>query len=154
MSLADYLTPDRVAILSGRTKQEVLDELIALSCKCFPRLVREVLAKAITHRESLMSTGIGQDLAVPHARLDGVTDPMVVVGIAKGGVEGYESLDGGPIHVLLLIVAGKGQHEPYLRLLATALDVLKNPAVREAIINCPSAQEAYRALIGADFAGN
>ncbi len=148
MSLTDYLTADRVVILSGRTKQEVLDELIALSCKCFPRLVREVLAEAITHRESLMSTGIGQGLAVPHARLDGVTEPMVVVGVAKDGVEGYESLDGGPIHVLLLIVAGKGQHEPYLRLLATALEVLKDPAVREAIINCPSAQEAYRTLTG------
>jgi len=146
MSLADYLTAERVAILSGRTKQEVLDELISLSCKCFPRLSRDVLAKAIAHRESLMSTGIGQGLAVPHARLDGVTEPMVVVGIAKGSVEGYESLDGGPIHVLLLIVAAKGQHEPYLRLLATALDVLKNPAVREAVVNCPSAQEAYRTL--------
>jgi PTS system nitrogen regulatory IIA component len=149
MSLADYLTPDRVAILSGRTKHEVLDELIALSCRCFPRIQKDVLGKAIAHRESLMSTGIGQGLAVPHARLDGVTEPMVVVGIAKDGVEGYESLDGGPIHVLLLIVAGKGQHEPYLRLLATALGVLKKPAVREAIINCPSAQDAYRALTGA-----
>jgi len=148
MSLANYLTADRVVILSGRTKQEVLDELIALSCKCFPRLGRDVLAKAIAHRESLMSTGIGQGLAVPHARLDGVTEPMVVVGITKGGVEDYASLDDGPIHVLLLIVAGKGQHEPYLRLLASALDVLKDAAVREAIINCPSAQEAYRTLIG------
>ncbi len=146
MSLDSYLTADRVAILSGRTKQEVLDELIALSCKCFPRLDRGVLGKAIAHRESLMSTGIGQGLAVPHARLDGVTEPMVVVGIAKGGVDGYESLDGGSIHVLLLIVAGKGQHEPYLRLLAAALDVLKDAAVREAIINCPSAQEAYLTL--------
>ena len=51
--------------------------------------------------------------------------------------------------MLLLIVAGKGQHEPYLRLLATALAVLKTPAVREAIINCSSAQEAYRTLTSA-----
>jgi len=51
--------------------------------------------------------------------------------------------------VLLLIVAGKGRHEPYLRLLAAALGVMKNPAVREAIINCPSAQDAYRTLTGA-----
>jgi len=50
--------------------------------------------------------------------------------------------------VLLPIVAGTGRHEPYLRLLATAVAVLKNPAVREAIINCSTAQEAYRTLTG------
>lgn len=148
MSLANYLTPDRVMILSGRTKQEVLDELIALSCKCFPRLGRDSLAKAIAHRESLLSTGIGHGLAVPHARMDGVAELMVVVGIARDGVDGYESMDDGPIHVVFLIVAGKGQHEPYLRLLAAALGVLKKPAVREAIINCSIAQDAYGILTG------
>jgi mannitol/fructose-specific phosphotransferase system IIA component (Ntr-type) len=53
-----------------------------------------------------------------------------------------------PIHVLLLIVAGTGRHEPYVRLLATALAVLKNQAVRDAIINCSTAQEAYDILSG------
>jgi mannitol/fructose-specific phosphotransferase system IIA component (Ntr-type) len=50
--------------------------------------------------------------------------------------------------VVFLIVAGKGQHEPYLRLLAAALGVLKKPAVREAIINCSIAQDAYGILTG------
>lgn len=146
MSLANYLTPGRVKILAGRTKAEVLDELISLSCECFPRVDRDVLCKAIAHRESLMSTGIGQGLAVPHARLDGVTEPMVVVGISEGCIEGYDSLDGGGIHVILLIVAGNGQHEPYLRLLATAVNVLKDPAVRQEIIDCPTAEQAYAKL--------
>jgi len=146
MSLADWLTPGQVKILPGAAKAEVLDELIALSCECFPRVDRDVLSKAIAHRESLMSTGIGQGLAVPHARLDGITEPMLVVGISKDGVAGYESLDGGKIHVILLIVAGKGQHEPYLRLLATAVNALKDPAVRQEIIDCPTAEEAYAKL--------
>ena len=50
--------------------------------------------------------------------------------------------------MLFLIVVDRGWHEPYLRLLASAVAVLKNPAVREAIINCSSAQEAYRTLTG------
>lgn len=146
MSLASYLTPDRVKILVGRTKAEVLDELIALAGKCFPAIDGDVLGPAIAHRESLMTTGIGQGLAVPHARLDGVTEPMVVVGISKGGVAGYDSLDGGGIHIVLLIVAGKGQHEPYLRLLASAVNVLKDPAVRQEIIDCPDAEQACAKL--------
>jgi len=146
MGLANYLTPERVKILTGRAKAEVLDELIALSCECFPHVDRDVLQKAIAHRESLMSTGIGQGLAVPHARLSGVTEPMVVVGISKDGVQGYDSLDGGVIDVILLIVAGKGQHEPYLRLLATAVGVLKDPTVRQAIIDSTGAGEAYAKL--------
>ncbi len=146
MSLANYLKPGQVKILVGKTKAEVLEELIALAGKCFPGVDRDVLSEAIAHRESLMTTGIGQGLAVPHARLDGVTEPMVVVGISKGGVVGYESLDGSGVHVVLLIVAGKGQHEPYLRLLATAVNVLKDPAVRQDIINCSAAEQAYAML--------
>jgi len=148
MSLAAYLSPDRVKILGGRTKQEVLREMIDLSCKSFPRIDCDELSKAIAHRESLMSTGIGQGLAVPHARLGSVTDPMVVIGISKQGVEGYESLDGAPVQVILLIMAGKGQHEPYLRLLATALDVLKDQSLRTRIIGSDTAEDAYRALGG------
>jgi len=146
MSLASYLTPDRVKILVGRTKAEVLAELIALAGKCFPGIEVDVLGPAIAHRESLMTTGIGQGLAVPHARLDGVTEPMVVVGISKGGVAGYDSLDGAGIHIVLLIVAGKGQHEPYLRLLASAVNVLKAPTIRQEIIDCPDAEQAFAKL--------
>lgn len=146
MSLANYLKPGQVKLLAGRTKAEVLAELVALSAKCFPGVDGDVLSDAIAHRETLMTTGIGQGLAVPHARLDGVTEPMVVVGISKGGVTDYESLDGSGVHVVLLIVAGKGQHEPYLRLLASAVNMLKDPAVRREIIDCPDAEQAYAKL--------
>jgi len=146
MSLSSYLTPERVRILAGRTKPEFLKELVTLAHEFVPGVEAEVLAKAIEHRETLMSTGIGQGLAVPHTRLDGVTEPMVVVGISKDGVAGYDSLDGEPVHVVLLIVAGKGQHEPYLRLLATSVELLKDPAVRQKVINSETAQEAFSAL--------
>jgi mannitol/fructose-specific phosphotransferase system IIA component (Ntr-type) len=149
MSLSTYLTPERVKILSGRTKQEVLDEMIALSHQCFPHVDAAVLRKAIAHRETLMSTGIGQGLAVPHARLEGVVEPLVVVGVSAGGVTGYDSLDGEPVHVVLLIVAGKGQHEPYLRLLAAAVGALKDPALRRRVIECTTAEKACEALVGA-----
>ncbi len=146
MSLASYLKSEQVKILAGRTKAEVLDELIALLCKCFPSVDRQVLQDAISHRESLMSTGIGQGLAVPHARLAGVIEPMVVVGISKSGVAEYDSLDGAAIHIVLLIVAGKGQHEPYLRLLAASVDLLKDQAVRRELVNCKSADAACAIL--------
>ena len=148
MSLSSYLTPERVKILDGRSKAEVLEELISLSHRCFPHVDAGVLREAIAHRETLMSTGIGQGLAVPHARLAGVTEPLVVVGISKDGVAGYESLDGEPVHVVLLIVAGKGQHEPYLRLLAATVNVLKDPATRRRVIECLTGEEVFGVLTG------
>ena len=68
------------------------------------------------------------------------------MGIYPGGVSDYVSLDADPIRIILLIAAPKGQHDTYIRLLAAAVEVLKNPETRQAILSARTPNEIVNLL--------
>ncbi len=146
--LAEFLTLDCVARLTGTTKADVLEELVALLAEAEPKIDRDTLAAEVDRREEMMSTGIGHKLAIPHVRLAGVKKARVAVGVSSQGVADYESLDGLPVHIVVMIVAPTGEHEMYIRLLAKVSDVLKDADLREAIIAAEETETIHRILLG------
>ncbi len=146
MNVGDYLTPERVVILSAATKIEALDQLIDRLAESGVGVDREDLSTAVWKRESLMSTGVGQGLAVPHVRMAGVARTAMAVGVSRRGIADYESLDGLPVHIIVLIVAVQGDHEGYIRLLASTTDVLKQENLRGAVVEAGKAEDIYRIL--------
>ena len=87
------------------------------------------LLAAIHEREKIMSTGIGLGIAIPHAKIPSVKD--FVVGFAKidQGID-FNSLDGKPVHFVVMIAGPDHQQERYLQLLARITLKLKDAAVR------------------------
>jgi len=146
MNVGDYLTPERVVILSATTKERALDQLIERLAESGVGVGREDLSMAVWRRESLMSTGVGQGLAVPHVRMAGVSRTAMAVGVSRRGIADYESLDGAPVHIIVLIVAVQGDHEGYIRLLASTTDVLKQEKLREAVVEAEKPEDIYRIL--------
>jgi len=148
MTVAEFLTPERTLLLSASTKDEALDELMDCLVATGLEVDRETLAAAVRKREKLMSTGIGQGIAVPHVRLPGVSRMNMAVGVSREGIADYESLDAEPVRIIVLIVAPQGDHEGYIRLLASTTDVLKQPELRRAVIEADDATQVYRILTG------
>ena len=144
MRLLDYLKPERVVLLNGRTKCEVLSELVALLADTGVGVCSEELARVVWKREEMMSTGIGNALAIPHVRMPELKATAMAVGVSRDGVADYASLDNQPVHIILLIAAPVGQHETYIRLLALAAEVLRHEKLRDAIANVSEPGEAYR----------
>lgn len=133
-------------MIRGSLKREALGELLDAAMASCVISDRRELEGALLHREDLMSTGIGLGIGVPHVRLDSVAKPCVSVGIHKAGLRDYESLDGEPVKIVVLIVAGKAQHAQYIRLLATVTSLLKVATVRERLIAAKDTAEAFRIL--------
>lgn len=135
MKLETYIREEQIILTSGSspTKADALEQLVDVLSRTVG-YDRETMLQAVLHREKLMSTGIGHSLAVPHVRLDRLSEPAVAVGVFPGGITGYESMDKEPVRIVLLIAAPKGQHETYIRLLAVAVDVLKHPEMRQAVL--------------------
>jgi len=148
MRLSDYLTIDRTIILKSDTKSGALDELIDAQIESLEGISREKLADAINTREALMSTGIGLGIAVPHVRMEGVSEAFVTVGISRMGVRDFESIDGEPVRIIVLIVAPLGRHDLYIKLLATVVNRLKEAAVRSGIIEAKTPDQIYTVLTG------
>jgi len=150
MELSDYLTKDRVIILKSDTKPAVIDELIDVLTSSLKGVTREQLSESINKREGLMSTGIGLGIAVPHVRLESVSNAFIAVGASREGITDYESIDGEPVHIIVLIVAPQGRHNLYIKLLATVVSLLKESSLRSSITEAETSSEIYVALTGGD----
>ncbi|HID55686.1 TPA: PTS sugar transporter subunit IIA, partial [Candidatus Poribacteria bacterium] len=115
-SLVELISPDRIVTLKSKTKEEALRELVEVISRS-PRVRdKEELLKAILDREKIMSTGIGLGIAVPHAKLDSISDFVIAMGISKEGIE-FNALDDKPVYIIVMI-AGPNQQTMYLRTLA------------------------------------
>jgi PTS system nitrogen regulatory IIA component len=146
------INEQRVLILRGGTKREVLLELVDTVSKSANIRDVEQLKNAIFYREELMSTGIGLGIAVPHVRIPEIEEPITAVGVSHEGIKDYESLDDQLIRVIVMIVAGKEQHKRYIKLLAEITSKLKSDDVLKKLLKAENSEEIYRILLGQENA--
>lgn len=146
MRISECLTPGRCGFSDGETKHEAINELIEWAAESPDVKDIHELTQAVWRREGLMSTGIGMGIAVPHVRLASIKKMVMAVAIHRTGLADYGSMDGQPVHILVLIAAAGGQHTEYLQLLAQVVDLLKQQSMREALLRVDSPEEIYQAL--------
>lgn len=146
--LGRLVSPERTVFLEHTDKTGALKTLCAVLAGS-PAVHDEAeLEKAIFRREELMSTGIGFGIGVPHVRLESVEDLVMALGIARQPIADYESLDKVPVQILCMLAAGAEQHPHYIRALSAISSRLKEPSVREALIEAPHAQAACERFVG------
>jgi mannitol/fructose-specific phosphotransferase system IIA component (Ntr-type) len=140
MAVIDFTTPKYVKVLEATNKFKAIEELALVFkdtevCKDIESLVR-----ALKEREEIMSTGIGFGIAIPHAKINTIHEMAFAVGISRAGID-FDSMDGEPVHLVILVAAGERQHKEYLRLLSNIMSVLKRNDVKDRIINASSNEE-------------
>lgn len=141
--ISDILTIDRIKNIKAVTKDKVLAELCEM-LKDAPEVVSpKTLLKAIKARESIMSTGIGMGIAIPHAKISSVTDFIMAVGRSQKGVD-FQSLDGFPVNVIILIVASDIQGEEFLEILGKIGAFFNKPGNKEKFVNAETSEEVFK----------
>lgn len=138
--LQDYTDIRYIRRLRSRNKYKAIEELAAVFSDSPVCTNTEELVDALIEREEIMSTGIGFGLAIPHAKIKSVKEIAFAVGVSKNGIN-FDSLDGKPVHIVILVAAGERQHKDYLKLLSEIMSVLREESVRNAIINAKSLGE-------------
>jgi len=146
LELKDYIDEELISLLKGKKKEKILLELIDSICKNKEIPDHKELKDAIFYREKLMSTGIGLGIAVPHVRIKGIKDLIVAVGISKQGITDYETIDGVPVKIVVMIVAGEKQHKLYIKFLSLIVSKLKDREIREQLIEAKNEKDIYRIL--------
>jgi len=144
------LSPERVLFLGLPSKRDVLVEL-AGNLATAPQIKNsQELAPEILKREELMSTAIGKGIAIPHIRLQSVTDLVVSVGISRVDIADFNPLDDEPVRLVLMIAAAYNQHANYLQTLSFFSSRLKNRNLRESLLGAATPGEAYELLASID----
>lgn len=135
-ALSEMLAPDAIQLnLTGQQRDAVLTELVNQIKEIADRPdARQTLLRALQEREQLHSTGIGDGVALPHARnaLVGLVDhPIMVFGRHATGIP-YSAIDGVPARLFFLLIAPTvTQH---LAMLARLSRILRNPKLRKALL--------------------
>ncbi|TDM01644.1 PTS fructose transporter subunit IIC [Macrococcus hajekii] len=141
MRITELLTKSTIAMdLNAATKDQVIDELVDTLWNAGKLNDRDEYRKAIHAREAQSTTGIGEGIAIPHAKTDAVQTPAIAFGKSKPGVD-YESLDGAPAHLFFMIAAPAGGAQTHLDALAKLSGILMNEDVRAQLLNADSKEQ-------------
>ncbi|KPL59067.1 PTS fructose transporter subunit IIABC [Rossellomorea vietnamensis] len=146
MRITELLTKDTIQLhVSSHSKNGVIDELVSVLDQSGKLQDRDEFKKAILNREAQSTTGIGEGIAIPHAKTSAVKAPAIAFGKSEEGVD-YESLDGAPAHLFFMIAATEGANQTHLEALSRLSSMLMDMDVRKALLNAATKEEVLEII--------
>jgi nitrogen PTS system EIIA component len=147
--LTELLTPDRVVVpLAARDKSGIIAELTHHLVDRSGGGYSEVLG-AVEERESVLSTGIGFGVAIPHARSSAVKELSMVCGVSPEPVP-YDSIDGEPVRLFFLIVGPEASAGQHVKILSRIARLVRRENLRERLCEAGTADQFYHVLQDAE----
>jgi len=141
MTLLDILSADSTLVdLKGETKEDIIAELVDTLAVGDAISDRDKVLQAVLEREKIMSTGIGDGIAIPHGKSDAVEKLVAALGTQRRGVD-FEALDGEPAYVFFLLVSPANVSGPHIKALARISRLLKNEDFKKKLIAAETAAE-------------
>ncbi|MGG7176416.1 PTS fructose transporter subunit IIABC [Clostridium paraputrificum] len=146
MRITDLLKKEGIELdVKIASKTEAIDKLVDLMSNTGNLENKEEYKKGVLAREELSTTGIGEGIAIPHAKSSGVKKAGLSSMVVKDGVD-YDSLDGAPAKLFFMIAAPEEASNLHLEVLARLSTILMDESFREELINATSKEE-YLKLI-------
>lgn len=135
-----------IPTLEARDRFGAIRELVQRACEIETALPEALVQDAARTREETMGTGIGDGIAVPHARLDLLERPLVLLGVSKQGIA-WDAVDDQPAHLVFLILTPRDDADTQLEILGTLARGASRPEAR-ALLQCQSPAEMWTQLQG------
>jgi fructose-specific phosphotransferase system IIA component len=146
MNLTQILQPNGIKVpLEGKDKQSVITELVNLLDANHLLSDKKVVLEAVLLREKTRSTGIGSGIAIPHGKCNAVKELVMSLGIAEQPID-FESIDGKPVRIILLLVSPANQTGPHIQALAKISRLMLDETFKGKLEKCTSAQQAYELI--------
>lgn len=126
VKLANLLKESSVELnLEGKDKAGIISELVDIACKAGGVKNKKSLSDALAERERLGSTAIGNGVAIPHAKIDGVKQTVLTFGRSSEGVD-FNSLDGEKTYLFFILISPKEDIGAHLKILAKISHLIKD----------------------------
>ena len=123
--LRDYIKESAVWDIQKGDKFDIIRGMAEDLCNAANIGNKALFTKEIIEREKDLSTGIGLNIAIPHARIEEINDFSIAIGRIKEGIP-FSSLDDKPVKVIIMIAAPRNQQKEYIKLLAQIVIFAKN----------------------------
>lgn len=150
MKISELLVPEVMILdLKAKTKQAAFEEMINRLYEAGRITDKKVFLEGILARESQTTTGLGDGIAMPHAKNSAVKMPTVAFARSTAGVD-YQAMDGQPVHLLFMIAVPANANNTHLEALASLsryllqdgfMDKLKQATTPDDVVNLFTTQE-------------
>jgi PTS system nitrogen regulatory IIA component len=151
MNLSDILTPERIALAmraaSKKRALEGISELIASDTD----LNSTVVFQSLIERERIGSTGIGENIAIPHGRLKGLKKPVGAFAVLEQEID-FDAIDQKPVNIIFALLVPEEATDEHLQLLAQLAKIFSNNQVKEKLLGASSPENAL--LLFKEFNAN
>jgi len=134
--------------LKAGSKREVVEKLVGMLHEHgLINKEHDDAVNAVMEREASMSTGMQHGVAMPHARTDAVDKITLAVGLSRAGID-FDSLDGEPSKIFVLILSPDSTESPHIQVLANISALLNSEETREKLLACNSQEEIHKFFMG------
>jgi len=138
MKLIDLLDKENITLdMKAHDKKSAIKELINLLVESGKVKDADEVFRAVYEREKIGTTGIGQNVAIPHGKTTAIKKITGAVGISRKGIE-FQSLDGEPVNIVFLLLGPEDISGEHLKALARVARLFKDKFTRDALKNAES----------------
>lgn len=147
MNLIGKLLPSANVVLDldASSKKRVFEQA-GLLFENNQGLARSRVFDSLFARERLGSTGLGQQVAIPHGRIKGLRDPVAAF-IRLADPIPFDAPDGKPVAILVFLMVPEQATQAHLEILSELAQMLSDPAFRESLMSTPDAGGVHRLLV-------
>ena len=150
MKIIDLLDPNCILPnLQASSKREVLEELAAALVSGHKEVNLPTVVEVLLERERLGSTGIGDNIAIPHGKLPQLSQMLLAFGRSPQGVD-FDSMDGKPSHLFFLLLAPVNSSGLHLKALAKISRMLMSQVFRDSLMESDGAKDILRLIAEKD----
>jgi fructose-specific phosphotransferase system IIA component len=146
MILTRIVKPDCVIVpLKSTDKRSIITELVNVLDANSLLSNKDVALQAVLTREQTKSTGIGSGVAIPHGKCNVVKELVISIGIAPNPID-FESVDGKPVSIIILLISPLDQTGPHIQALAQISRLMLDEDFRNKFQNASSPQQVCELL--------
>jgi fructose-specific phosphotransferase system IIA component len=146
MLITQILRPSCIKVpVKSKDKKSAITELVDLLDANKLLLDRDTALQAVLAREQIRSTGIGGRIAIPHGKCKAVSELVMAMGIAHQPID-FESIDGKPVTIIILLISPADQTGPHIQALATISRLMLDEGFKEKLEEATSAENIHQLL--------
>lgn len=150
MKLIEILSPQMVlADFTAADKEGAIAQICAHIAKQRPGLKVDDMVRTLLEREKLGSTGIGEGVAIPHGKLNGIETLVACFAKSSAGVD-FQAIDNNPSHLFFVLLAPNNSAGLHLKALARISRLLKSQEFRDRLLRADDAAGIFKIISDED----
>ena len=145
MKISDFLSPAQVTVDVKATDKNRLLEQLSMEAAAEAGLPADEVVREIAKREDLGSTGVGNGVALPHARLPGLKAPFALFARLRHGID-FDAIDAEPVDIVVLLLLPETGDSAKGNALACVARALRDAEALRKIRSAPDREALFNAI--------